>query len=348
MSGQQEMERVPRITRQGQIVKIEKPLAPLGSAVDQEFSLSPSDAVARGKRILALLNTKDSRKKEVLLAKKGDITLSVTVVHGVASLEKKYPSGMYGHSITGTNCRFLAEGLIAAGSSGDTPLRDPRDAQATPSDACPELVYTVVQKAEEVLPALLRSIRDSGATQVLVTGREAYVTLNDQQAAIRSTLGNHWTVAGPDDPTEEGMSRFIQRFAEEIEEDPAKPRLRFGPTHEHVVARNLFRALTSGDYKGAIYVVGVVEEMLSYLSGLLEAFTGSDRASGYVEYVLYTWNRDLLSAEREKLEAALGQPELLNQVVQECLESWSRGQGFGTPGVSSDTLRPKKWWQFWE
>ena len=229
----------------------------------------------------------------------------------------------------------------------------------------------IVKSDQEVLESLTTQLKESTATQVLVTGLAAGNVYREHKADLESALGSGWMLFGaPYGSTQEKMRESLRSFAEAIRVDSSSRHLYVGLTNEDDVVECLFFATSSQTYSCAIYVLGLYEDPLTHLNAISQALNAPTRVSGEITSIYSTSDRFVTGQFKERLAIAKDRREdirnlsLLYFKFVELMRSRreSADKDFIRnvertlkkeiiPNLFPDELFPetkvKPWWKFW-
>jgi hypothetical protein len=171
-----------------------------------------------------------------------------------------------------------------------------------------EIPIRVVRGDGDILDELLKNVSKTEATQVFVTGLEAYRTLADKVDSISAILGQTWTVLPCwVAPTQADMRSLMEDFASAIDSAPSQRRICFGPTSPERLLEYLFRPSQNGFYKAGLYILGLCDPPIGNLVQFGKAINAEGRAPGFLESIISAQDRLLLISEQQELRTLLEQ-----------------------------------------
>ncbi|MGC1122716.1 MAG: hypothetical protein WBA22_16670 [Candidatus Methanofastidiosia archaeon] len=169
-----------------------------------------------------------------------------------------------------------------------------------------DIPLKVVRGDGDMFGELLKSLAHTEATQVLVTGADAFRTVADRVDFMIATLGQNWTALSCQHaPARADIRSLIQKFALAIDHDPSQRRICFGPVSPEVVLGYLFTLSKNGYYKAGIYVLGLFDPPIGPLFQLSSAIGAPGKAPGSLESIISAEDNCLLISEQEELKALI-------------------------------------------
>ena len=171
-----------------------------------------------------------------------------------------------------------------------------------------QITLSVVRGDGDILAELLKSLAKTEATQVFVTGPNAFRTLADRVNSISAVLGQTWTVLPCTyAPTQADMRSLMEKFASAIDGDPSQRRICFGPTSPKSLLEHLFRPSQNGFYKAGLYILGCCDSPISNLVQFGKAINAEGKAPGYLESIISAEDNGLLISDQQELRTLIEQ-----------------------------------------
>jgi hypothetical protein len=171
-----------------------------------------------------------------------------------------------------------------------------------------EIPLSVVRGDEDILGELFKSLAKTEATQVFVTGPDAFRTLADSVDSITAVLGQTWTVLPCQyAPTQADMRLLMEEFASAIDGAPSQRRICFGPTSPERLLEYLFRPSKNGFYKAGLYILGFCDPPIGNLVQFGKAVNTEGKAPGFLESIISAEDNGLLISEQQELRTLLEQ-----------------------------------------
>jgi hypothetical protein len=173
----------------------------------------------------------------------------------------------------------------------------------------PNIRLNVLRVDGDMLGVLLKSLGNTEATQVFITGPAAFRIVSEQFSQQTVAIqGKSWTVLPcPYGGTRADIRLLLGTFASAIDRDPSLRHICFGPSSPEVVLDYLFKPSKNGSYKAGIYALGLYDPPLSSLSQLKNAINAPGRVPGFLESIISVEDRNLLISEQQELKTLFDQ-----------------------------------------
>lgn len=171
-----------------------------------------------------------------------------------------------------------------------------------------EIPLSVVRGDGDILEELLKSLAKTEATQIFITGLEAYRILSDRVDYISTVLGQTWIVLPCEyGSTQADMRLLMEKFASAVDGAPSQRRICFGPSSPERLLEYLFRPSQNGFYKAGLYILGLYYPPIGDLVQFGKAINIEGKAPGFLDLIISTEDRLLLIREQEELRTLLKQ-----------------------------------------
>lgn len=169
-----------------------------------------------------------------------------------------------------------------------------------------EISIKIVRGDGDMFGELLKSLARTEATQVLVTGPDAFRIVAGRVDFMIATLGQNWAALSCQHaPARADIRSLIQKFALAIDYDPSQRRICFGPGSPEVVLEYLFKPSKNGHYTAGIYVLGLFDPPIGPLFQLGSAIGAPGKAPGFLESIISAEDNRLLISEQQELKALI-------------------------------------------